>query len=259
MFETVRLETDARGVATLWLARPEKHNAMSAQMLADLTGAATALAQDDDVRVVVLASEGKSFSAGADLGWMRAQFDMDVATRQRESARLGTMLHALDTLPKPLIGRVQGNSFGGGMGLMSVCDVVVAVQGATFGFTETRLGIIPANIGPFAIRRIGAAMARRVMMSARLFDTAEAVTLGLVARAVAAEDLDAAVEAEIAPYLAAAPGAVAQTKALIRHLAGGVSQADMDFCAASLAERWETEEAQDGITAFFDKRKPGCA
>lgn len=259
MYETLKLERDTRGVATLWMARPEKHNAMSAQMLADLTQAAQDLAEDDGVRVVVLASEGKSFSAGADLDWMRAQFAMDVDTRKRESAKLGSMLHALDTLPKPLIGRVQGNSFGGGMGLMSVCDVVVAVSGAKFGFTETRLGIIPANIGPFALRRIGPAMARRVMMSARIFDTEEAVALGLVARTVTADGLDDAVEAEIAPYLSAAPGAVAETKALIRRLAGGVSAEEMAFCSAALAERWETAEAQDGITAFFEKRKPGWA
>lgn len=257
MYQTLRIETDARGVATLWLARSEKHNAMSAQMLEDLVAAAKALGADDAVRVVILASEGKTFCAGGDLAWMRAQFEMDSATRRRESAKLSTMLQALDTLPKPLIGRVQGNAFGGGMGLMSVCDVVVAVAGARFGFTETRLGLIPANIGPFVLRRMGPALARRVFMSARLFDTGEAMDLGLVARAVAAEDLDATVEAEVAPYLSCAPGAVADAKALIRALGGGVSQAEMDLAIDGLAARWESAEAQDGIAAFFDKRKPG--
>lgn len=169
------------------------------------------------------------------------------------------MLQALDTLPKPLIGRVQGNSFGGGMGLMSVCDVVLAAETAQFGFTEVRLGLIPANIGPFVLRRMGPAMARRVFMSARIFGAEEAVSLGLVARAVPGEALDAAVEAEVAPYLSAAPGAVAEAKALIRALGGGVRQEEMDFAAGALAERWESEEAQEGIAAFFDKRKPGWA
>lgn len=257
MYETLKVETDGRGVATLTLARSEKHNAMSAQMLDDLVAACAALGADDKVRVVVLAAEGKTFCAGGDLGWMREQFEMDAATRRRESAKLSVMLQALDTLPKPLIGRVQGNSFGGGMGLMSVCDVVIAVETAKFGFTETRLGLIPANIGPFVLRRMGPAMARRVFMSARIFDTDEAISLGLVARAVPAEALNEAVEAEVAPYLSCAPGAVAEAKALIRALGGGVSQDEMDFAAGALAERWESAEAQEGIAAFFDKRKPG--
>ena len=259
MYDTLKVETDARGVATLWLARAEKHNAMSAQMLEELAQAAEALGADDDVRVVVLAAEGKSFCAGGDLGWMRAQFEMDSATRRRESAKLAAMLSALDTLPKPLIGRVQGNAFGGGLGLMSVCDVVVAVQGARFGFTETRLGLIPANIGPFVLRRMGPALARRVFMSARLFDTDEALRLNLVARMVAPDELDAAVEEEVAPYLNCAPGAVGEAKALIRQLGGGVSQDEMDLAIDALAARWESAEAQEGIAAFFDKRKPGWA
>lgn len=259
MYQTLKIETDARGVARLTLARSEKHNAMSAQMLADLVAAAEALGADEAVRVVVLDAEGKSFCAGGDLGWMRDQFEMDAATRRQESAKLSVMLQALDSLPKPLIGRVQGNSFGGGMGLMSVCDTVVASETAKFGFTETRLGLIPANIGPFVLRRMGAAMARRVFMSARIFGAQEAVALGLVARAVPEAELDAAVEAEVAPYLACAPGAVREAKALIRALGGGVSQDEMDFAAGALAERWESQEAQEGIAAFFDKRKPGWA
>ncbi len=255
MFETLRLETDARGVATLWLARSEKHNAMSAQMLGELAEAAEMLGRDSAVRVVVLAAEGKSFCAGGDLAWMRAQFEMDTATRRKESAKLSIMLEALDRLPKPVIGRVQGNAFGGGLGLLSVCDSVVAVQGAKFGFTEVRLGLIPANIGPFVLKRMGAAMARRVFMSARVFEAEEAASLGLVGRVVEAEALDNAVEAEVTPYLSCAPGAVAEAKALIRQLDGGVSQADMDIAIDALAARWETAEAQEGIAAFFDKRK----
>jgi len=255
MYETLKLETDARGVATLTLAREEKHNAMSAQMIAELTGAAAALAADDAVRVVVLTGAGKSFCAGGDLGWMQAQRDMDGPTRSAEAGKLATMLSALNTLPKPLIGRVQGNAFGGGVGMASVCDVAIGVDTLKMGFTETRLGIIPATIGPYVLARMGEGRARRVFMSARLFDAAEAVDLGLLARAVSADALDAAIEAEVVPYLSCAPGAVAAAKQLARDLGPRIDAQVVDHTIAALADRWETEEAAEGIGAFFDKRK----
>jgi len=255
MYETLKLETDARGVATLTLAREEKHNAMSAQMIAELTGAAAALAADAAVRVVVLTGAGKSFCAGGDLGWMQAQRDMDGPTRSAEAGKLATMLGALNTLPKPLIGRVQGNAFGGGVGMASVCDVAIGVDTLKMGFTETRLGIIPATIGPYVLARMGEGRARRVFMSARLFDAAEAVDLGLLARAVPADALDAAIEAEVVPYLSCAPGAVAAAKQLARDLGPRIDAQVVDHTIAALADRWETEEAAEGIGAFFDKRK----
>jgi methylglutaconyl-CoA hydratase len=255
MYETLKLETDARGVATLTLAREEKHNAMSAQMIAELTQAAAALAADDAVRVVVLTGAGKSFCAGGDLGWMQAQRDMDGPTRSAEAGKLATMLGALNTLPKPLIGRVQGNAFGGGVGMASVCDVAIGVNTLKMGFTETRLGIIPATIGPYVLARMGEGRARRVFMSARLFDAAEAVNLGLLARAVPADALDAAIEAEVVPYLSCAPGAVAAAKQLARDLGPRIDAQVVDHTIAALADRWETEEAAEGIGAFFDKRK----
>ncbi|MCF7748256.1 crotonase/enoyl-CoA hydratase family protein [Sulfitobacter sp. M39] len=255
MYETLKLETDARGVATLTLAREEKHNAMSAQMIAELTGAAAALAADDAVRVVVLTGAGKSFCAGGDLGWMQAQRDMDGPTRSAEAGKLAAMLGALNALPKPLIGRVQGNAFGGGVGMASVCDVAIGVDTLKMGFTETRLGIIPATIGPYVLARMGEGRARRVFMSARLFDAAEAVDLGLLARAVPADALDAAIEAEVVPYLSCAPGAVAAAKQLARDLGPRIDAQVVDHTIAALADRWETEEAAEGIGAFFDKRK----
>jgi methylglutaconyl-CoA hydratase len=255
MYETLKLETDARGVATLTLAREEKHNAMSAQMIAELTGATAALAADDAVRVVVLTGAGKSFCAGGDLGWMQAQRDMDGPTRSAEAGKLATMLGALNTLPKPLIGRVQGNAFGGGVGMASVCDVAIGVDTLKMGFTETRLGIIPATIGPYVLARMGEGRARRVFMSARLFDAAEAVDLGLLARAVPADALDAAIEDEVVPYLSCAPGAVAAAKQLARDLGPRIDAQVVDHTIAALANRWETEEAAEGIGAFFDKRK----
>ncbi|MDD7970125.1 crotonase/enoyl-CoA hydratase family protein [Roseinatronobacter alkalisoli] len=256
MFETISIDTDARGVATLTLARPEKHNALSAQMIAELTAAAGQLAADDTVRVVVLTGAGKSFCAGGDLGWMREQMHADSATRMREARKLADMLGALDRLPKPLIGRVQGQAFGGGVGLMAVCDVTIGVQGAEFGLTETRLGLIPATIGPYVLARMGQAMARRVFMSARIFDAEEAVTLGLLSRAVAPELLDGAVQAEVTPYLACAPGAVARAKALAQRLGAAIPADAVDHSIAALASTWETQDAQEGVSAFFDRRKP---
>ncbi len=255
MFETLLLEVDARGIATLTLNRPEKHNAMSAQMLTDLASATEQLGADPAVRAVVLTGVGKSFCAGGDLGWMRQQRELPVDARVAESMRLATMLRAMNTLPKPLIGAVQGNAFGGGLGLMAVCDVVVGVETAKFGFTETRLGLIPANIGPYVIARMGEARARRVFMSARIFDAAEAIDLGLMSRAVPADALAEAVEAEVTPYLNCAPGAVAASKALVQHLGPQVDSAVMDHTAAELGKRWESEEGIEGINAFFDKRK----
>ncbi|WP_298969919.1 crotonase/enoyl-CoA hydratase family protein [uncultured Roseobacter sp.] len=257
MFDTITIETDARGVATLTLNRPEKHNAMSAQMLADLTEAASLLGADDAVRVVVLTGAGKSFCAGGDLAWMQAQREMDAETRSAEARKLATMLGALNSLPKPLIGAVQGNAFGGGVGMACVCDVAIAVEGAKFGFTETRLGIIPATIGPYVLARMGEGRARRVFMSARIFGAAEAVDLGILARCVLPEGLAEAIEAEVLPYLACAPGAVAAAKQLARDLGPRIDASVVDHTISALAAQWETEEAAEGIAAFFDKRKPG--
>lgn len=259
MYETVSIETDARGVATLWLDREEKHNALSAQMIDELHAAAQSLGGDNTVRVVILAARGKSFCAGGDLGWMREQFEAAPADRSREATKLAMMLQALNALPKPLIGRVHGNAFGGGVGMASVCDVAVGADSVTMGLTETRLGLIPATIGPYVCARMGEAKARRVFMSGRRFDAAEAVRLGLLARAVPAEDLDAAVEEEVAPYLACAPGAVARSKALLRSLGPAIDTATIEHTIGALAEAWEQDEAHEGVAAFFERRKPGWA
>ncbi len=256
MFETIDIQTDARGVATLTLNRADKHNAMSAQMIAELTEAAGQLGGDDAVRVVILTGAGRSFCAGGDLRWMQDQMAADAETRFVEAKKLAMMLKALNEMPKPLIGRVQGQAFGGGVGMASVCDVAIGVEGAKFGLTETKLGLIPATIGPYVLARLGESMARRVFMSARIFQADEAVTLGLLAKAVPADGLDAAVEAEVAPYLSVAPGAVAEAKRFTRWLGMPITEEVIDQTIQGLVDRWEGEEAQEGISAFFDKRKP---
>lgn len=254
MTETIRIDRDDRGVATIWMTRVDKHNALSAHMMDELTRVATLLGHDASVRVVVLAAEGKTFCAGGDLDWMRAQFDATPETKESEARRLANMLWALNFLPKPLIGRLQGNAFGGGVGMASVCDVAIGVEGLKMGLTETKLGLIPATIGPYVLARMGEAMARRVFMSARIFDAQEAVTLGLLSKTVPADQLDAAVEAEIAPYLNCAPGAVADAKALAQSVCGNVTQDAVDQSILALAKRWESPESAEGIGAFFDKR-----
>ncbi|QKV17012.1 crotonase/enoyl-CoA hydratase family protein [Oricola thermophila] len=255
-FETIRLERDARGIATVTLARPDKHNAMNARMIAELDEAARDLGEDADVRAVVLAAEGRSFCAGGDLGWMREQAEKDRAGKMAEARALAAMLGAWNALPKPVIARVQGAAYGGGVGMIAVCDIAVAAGHARFGLTETRLGLIPATIGPFVVRKMGEAFARQVFFNARPFGTEFALRAGLIARAVADDGLDAAIEEEASAFLECAPGAVADAKALARRLGGQDPQELAEMTANALADRWETDEAQAGIAAFFSRQTP---
>ena len=255
-FETIRIARDERGIATLWLARPDKHNALSAPMIDELTRAAAQLGADDGVRAVVLAAEGQSFCAGGDLAWMRAQIEADADTRRAGARALAMMLHGLNALPKPLIARVQGNAFGGGIGMISVCDVAIAATGARFALTETRLGLIPATIGPYVVARMGEDKARRVFMSGRVFGADEAVALNLLAARHAPEALDAAIEDEIAPYLQTAPKAVAAAKRLARRLGPPINAGVIEHSIEALVAVWEDDEARHGIEAFFAKEKP---
>jgi len=259
IWTSITLETDDRGVARLTLNRPGRHNVLSGAMCDELTDAAARLDADAGVRVVVLTGAGRSFCAGGDLDWMRAQFAASRAGRMAEARRLAGMLGALNALSKPLIGRVNGAAYGGGVGLASVCDAVVADAGARFALTETRLGLIPATISPYVLARIGEGRARAVFFSGRSFDAAEAHGLGLVTRVAPADGLDAAVEAEVTPYFATAPAAVAAAKRLARSLGPVIDEAAVEATIARLADTWETPEAQAGIAAFLEKRPPPWA
>jgi methylglutaconyl-CoA hydratase len=256
IFETISISTDDRGVATLTLARPDRHNALSGRMIAELTDAAARLGSDPAVRVVVLTGEGESFCAGADLAWMKEQVSSTREQRIAEARRLALMLKSLRELPRPLIARVNGQAYGGGVGLVSVCDVAIAAAGARFGLTETRLGLIPATISPYVVARIGAANALRYFTSARIFDAEEARAAGLVNIVAAAAALDEAVEAEVAPYFATAPGAVAAAKALVHAVAPPIDDRLIEMTLSRLADTWETAEAAEGIAAFFERRPP---
>ena len=253
-YETLELEVDVRGVAQLRLNRPEKRNALSGEMIAELAAVAEALSASDEVRVVVLSGKGGVFCAGGDLNWMKAQIAADRAERIEEATKLAMMLKTLNEIPKPLIGRIHGGAFGGGVGMACICDVAVAETGTKFGLTETRLGLIPATIGPYVVARMGEGNARRVLMSSRVFGAEEARELGIVARVT--DDLDGAIEAEVAPYLSVAPGAVGAAKALARALGPRIDEAVIRDTIRRLADTWEGEEASHGIAAFLGKFAP---
>ena len=255
-YAAIRFKIDNRGVATLTLNQPEKHNAMSGKMISELSDVAAKLAKDPSVRVVILTGEGKSFCAGGDLDWMRAQFEADRETRISEAMKLARMLGALNDLPKPLIGRINGQAFGGGIGMISICDIAFGVDTAWFGLTETRLGLIPATISPYVIAKMGEGKARQVFMSGRRFDADEAMRLGLLSNAISKDELDQVVEKEVAQYLKSAPGAVAKAKALAASFSPSIDEAVMLRTANLLADCWEDIETQKGIAAFFEKRDP---
>lgn len=259
MFETIRVEQDGRGIATLTLSRAEKHNTLSGRMIEELTRAAALLGEDARVRVVILRAEGDSFCAGGDLDWMKAQIAGNREERRAGATGLAMMLRALDRMPKPLIGRVQGAAYGGGVGVMSVCDLTIGVPDAKFGLTETKLGLIPATISPYVIARIGVTAARRHMLASRLFDAAEAHRIGLLSTLASRDELDDAVAAEAEPFLACAPGAVADAKALIRTVVPAPDEALIAKTVDLLVRRWESDESAEGIAAFFERRKPGWA
>ena len=255
MAQMTTTEVDGRGVATLWLDRADKHNALSGEMITELHDAVDRLGSDKTVRVVILAARGRTFCAGGDLDWMRQQFEAAPDVRKKEASKLAHMLQALNTLPKPLIGRIHANAFGGGVGMASVCDVAIGTDAVQMALTETRLGLIPATIGPYVCARMGEANARRVFMSGRRFDAAEAVQLGLLARVVSETELDAAVEAEVTPYLSCAPEAVGRAKALLRHLGPPIDAGVIAHTVDELTACWAGAEAPAGIGAFF-ARKP---
>jgi methylglutaconyl-CoA hydratase len=253
---TISTSRDERGVVTLLLNQPERRNAMSSSMICELTDFATRCNADPAIRAIVLRGAGPVFCAGADLSWMMAQIKADRQTRMTEARRLAMMFQALNTLSAPLIAYVHGGAYGGALGVLSACDVVLADPETRFGFTETRLGIIPATIAPLVIARLGEGPARRVFMSARIFGADEAMALGFVARTAVAVKADSAVEAEVEPYLAVAPGAVARAKRLARALGTPITPERIEASVTALADAWETDEAREGVTAFLEKRKP---
>ena len=251
------LVTQEDRIARLRLNRPELHNAFDAGLIAELTAALEDLAGNAAVRVVVLEAAGASFSAGADLNWMRGMAAASEADNRTDALALARLLRTLDELPRPTIARVHGAAFGGGVGLVACCDIAIGAAEAKFGLTESRLGLLPATISPYVIAAIGARHARRYFASAEVFDAAQALRIGLLHEVVAADALDAAVERQVALLLKAGPIATAQAKTLVREVAAQTDRDAIDAANADLIARLRVSaEGQEGIGAFLDKRPP---
>ena len=254
MYETLEILNED-GVATLWMNRPDVHNAFNERLIAELTRACQALDADDGVRVVVLAGRGKSFSAGADLNWMRRAADASVDDNLVDARKLAGMLRPLAGMGKPTIARVHGAALGGGMGLASACDICIAGEGAVFATSEVKFGIIPSAISPYVIRAIGARQAHRYFQTAERISAARAAELGLAHEAVPADQLDATVRSVVTALLQGGPRSQAAAKELIRAVADRpVSDEVVEVTARRIAELRATPEAKEGLAAFLDKR-----
>jgi methylglutaconyl-CoA hydratase len=261
---SVRIERTGPGgvVARVTLARPDVHNAFDATLIGELRTTFAGLARETptQLRAVVLAGEGPSFCAGADLAWMRAAMALETEANEQDAMAMADMFEAIDTCPAPLIARVHGTALGGGMGLCAVADLVIAESGTRFGFTETRLGILPSVISPFVIAKIGESHARALFAGGRRFDATRAARIGLVHEIVEGDAaLDAAVDSAIADLLAAGPTAARAAKAIIREVRGLGHGAAKWHTARVIARQRTTEEAQEGFRAFTEKRRPAWA
>jgi methylglutaconyl-CoA hydratase len=255
-YETLKLSVDGAGVARLTLARPDVHNALNPTMFAELSDALDRVETNPAARVLVLSGEGESFCAGGDFRWQQSQRDLPRAERIRNGRPLADILARLDTFPRLVIGRINGPAYGGGVGMIAVCDVAVAVDSARFALTEVRLGLVPATISPYVAAKLGPSQVRRVMLNAKPMTAAEAQRLGLVHEVVSAAQLDAAIDAELDLALSCAPGAVAMTKRLTQYVLRHDEADNLIYTVDRLADFWETAEAQEGMQSFFEKRKP---
>lgn len=248
--------TIAGDIATITLARGEVHNAFDDALIVDLTVAFQDVGANPAVRVVILAAEGKSFSAGADLNWMRRMADYSEAENLADAKALAGLMQAIDTCPKPTVARVQGAAFGGGVGLVACCDIAVASDRASFCLSEVKLGIVPAVISPYIVRAIGARAARRYVQTAERFGAAEAHRLGLVHEVAAEDALDAVIGGIVDALRQGGPEAQREAKSLVALVADRDPAEVLDETARRIAVIRAGAEGQDGLTAFLEKRPP---
>ena len=254
----IETDIDSSGVARVTLNRPEKHNAFDDAMIAELHAAFDSLAENAAARIVVVESRGKSFSAGADLGWMKRMAQYDYADNLQDARSLAGMLGALHSLPQPTITRVQGGAYGGAVGLVSCCDMAVAADSATFALTEAKIGLIPATISPYVIRAIGERASRRYFASAERFGAADAQRLGLISEVVPADQLDTALNTLLDSLLANGPEAIKAAKQLVADFAGRpIDEALVEESCERIANIRVSKEGQEGLDAFLNKRRPG--
>jgi len=253
--EFVQQTFGANGVVTLKLNRPEVHNAFDDQLIAELTHKLRHLDHEASVRVVILAAEGKSFSAGADLNWMKRMTRYSEAENLRDAVGLASLMRALSSMTKPTVARIQGAAYGGGVGLVACCDIAVASRSALFSLSEVRLGLIPAVISPYVIAAIGERNARRYFLTAERFDAQAALRIGLVHSVVDDGELDTTVAGIVGELLKGGPKAIAAAKDLISHVAHRpIDQILAEETAARIAQIRVSPEGQEGIAAFLDKR-----
>lgn len=241
----------------LTLNRPDVRNAFNGAMVAELTDWATRTAQDSGVRAVVVSGAGPTFCAGGDLAWMARTAEFSFEENVEDAMAASRMFAAIDSLPVPVVARIHGGALGGGAGLAAVCDVVVAERDAVFGFTEVKLGIVPAVIAPFVLAKIGRSAARELFLTGRRFSAQHALEIGLVHTIVDRTDLDSTVSAVLAEIAAAGPQAIAAAKSLIGDVWGRSREESMALTTRTLAERRASAEGQEGLRAFLEKRKPG--
>lgn len=253
--ETINSRVDERGVATVTLNNPAKHNAFDDRMIADLSRCFSELGTSNQVRVVILAATGRSFSAGADLGWMQRMANFSFEENLADAENLAAMLHTLNSLNKPTIARVQGTAFGGGVGLISCCDMAIASERASFCLSEVKLGMVPATISPYVIAAIGPRAARRYFVTAERFDAATALHIGLICECVAEEQLDSCINNIVSAILNNGPAAVASAKQLIRDVRFQPIDAElMQQTSELIASIRSSSEAKEGLSAFLEKR-----
>lgn len=244
-------------VALIWLNRPEVRNAMDDALIGELADAVQCAVEDDEVRAIVLAGRGKAFCAGGDLNWMRRAREFTPDQARADSAALARLLRSLYESPKPVVARVHGAAYAGGMGLVAACDIAVASTDTRFCLSEVKLGLVPAMIGPYVVRAIGEANARRYFLTAEVFEAAEAFRIGLVHDLAAPDELDAKVNALLGHLLLGGPQALGEAKRLVRDVAGrALDDALLDDTAARIAALRASDEGQEGIAAFFEKRHP---
>ena len=254
MTETLLFETDRRGVARMTLNRPERRNALDGELVGALLARLAAIDEDPEIRVLVLTGAGEAFCSGADIDWMRARLlDTPEANRAHAGA-LADLMRRLNRLSKPTIARIQGPAYGGGVGLITCCDIAIAAETSVFALSEARLGLAPAVIAPYVIAAVGQRQARRLFLTAARVDAHEALRLGLVHRVVPAEHLDEAVEAEVGCLLAGGPEALAHCKRI--SLGNLPKDPERTRSAELLTQLWASTEAREGLSAFLEKRKP---
>ena len=256
-YSTIRAEADSRGVAAVTLNRPEVHNAFNDELIAELAAALVDFGADPSIRAVVFAGAGKSFSAGADLNWMRRTSEYSADENRADALRAAELMRTLDQLPKPTIARVHGAALGGGSGLVACCDIAVAADTAVFGLSEVRLGVVPAVISPYIVAAIGSRNARRYFLTGERFPADEARRIGLVHEVAAEDDLDAAVARHVDAILAGGPIAITAAKRLVAEVAGRpIDDALSATTADRIAALRSSEEGREGIAAFLEKRRP---